>query len=43
VKVFGARLNGALVGENPECVVDVSRRNSTDESVGSGTRFEELP
>jgi uncharacterized protein YjbI with pentapeptide repeats len=24
VKVFGTRLNGALVGENPECVVDVS-------------------
>jgi hypothetical protein len=37
VKVFGARLDGAMVGENPEFVVDVSPEGDGSETVPTST------
>ena len=35
VKVFGAKLDGALVGSNPECSVDVSPKGDGSKTIGA--------
>jgi uncharacterized protein YjbI with pentapeptide repeats len=35
VKVFGAKLDGALIGGNPDCSVDVSPKGDGSRTIGA--------